>query len=109
VCWRFKGSKEDSLAYPLIPKKAMAEIRRNPITKDWVVMASERTERPDDFKEVSSHPHLYQYRPDCPFCPGNEKLTPRVIFVKVVSSNLETVPSGLFHRWNIVTLAVETF
>jgi len=59
----------------------MAEIRQNPITKDWVVIASERTKRPDDFKEPPSHSHLCEYRPDCPFCPGNEKLTPESILV----------------------------
>src|SRR4030042_63384 len=59
----------------------MAEIRQNPITKDWVIVASERTKRPDDFKELPSHSHLHEYRPDCPFCPGNERLTPEAILV----------------------------
>jgi UDPglucose--hexose-1-phosphate uridylyltransferase len=59
----------------------MAEIRQNPIAKDWVIIASERTKRPDDFKELSYHSHLCEYRPDCPFCPGNEKLTPEAILV----------------------------
>jgi UDPglucose--hexose-1-phosphate uridylyltransferase len=59
----------------------MAEIRQNPITKDWVIIASQRTKRPDDFKEPPSHPHVCEYRPDCPFCPGNEKQTPETILV----------------------------
>ena len=59
----------------------MSEIRQNPITKDWTIIASERMRRPDEFREPPSHLHLGEYRPDCPFCPGNEKMTPEAILV----------------------------
>jgi UDPglucose--hexose-1-phosphate uridylyltransferase len=54
----------------------MTELRQNMATKEWVVIASERTKRPDDYisaqKPVidSSQP---EYDPECPFCPGNEE------------------------------------
>ena len=59
----------------------MSEIRQNPITKDWVIIATERAKRPDDFKEPPKYSDLCEYRPDCPFCPGNEKMTPEAILV----------------------------
>ena len=54
----------------------MSELRQNRITRDWVIMATERTGRPDDFarpKRLSVS--LPAYDPECPFCPGNEHLS----------------------------------
>jgi UDPglucose--hexose-1-phosphate uridylyltransferase len=58
----------------------MSEMRFNPITLDWVVMAPERGLRPDDF-HVHSASHLTRppHRDDCPFCTGNEAQTPAEI------------------------------
>lgn len=56
---------------------AMSEMRFNPITLDWVIMAPERALRPDDFhRKMSEHPSRSPHRDDCPFCMGNEALTP---------------------------------
>jgi UDPglucose--hexose-1-phosphate uridylyltransferase len=56
----------------------MPELRRDPITGEWVIIASERAKRPQDFhsqpdgeKEGESDPTA-----KCPFCPGNERMTP---------------------------------
>lgn len=58
----------------------MSEMRFNPITLDWVVMAAERVLRPDDFhKEPQDRPARAPHRDDCPFCTGNEHLTPQEI------------------------------
>lgn len=55
----------------------MSEIRQNPATKEWVIIATERAKRPesfvDDKEEVKDLP---AYMADCPFCPGNEDVTP---------------------------------
>jgi UDPglucose--hexose-1-phosphate uridylyltransferase len=59
----------------------MSEIRQNPITKDWTIIASERAKRPDVFKDSPLHTHRYEYRPDCPFCPGNERMPPEATLV----------------------------
>ena len=52
-------------------------MRFNPITLDWVVMAPDRALRPSNF---SRHPAEQSVRPahrdGCPFCAGNEALTP---------------------------------
>ncbi len=55
----------------------MSEMRFNPITLDWVVMAPDRALRPDDFHGVAeAHPARPAHRDDCPFCTGNESMTP---------------------------------
>jgi UDPglucose--hexose-1-phosphate uridylyltransferase len=54
----------------------MPELRQNIATKEWVIIATERAKRPEDFVEPSRP--LTQDRPawdaSCPFCPGNEEL-----------------------------------
>ncbi|MEG4799441.1 galactose-1-phosphate uridylyltransferase [Microcoleus sp. ARI1-B5] len=52
----------------------MSELRQNLITRDWVIIATERAKRPDQFANkkklmVAVPPH----RADCPFCVGNEE------------------------------------
>lgn len=55
----------------------MSEMRFNPITLDWVIMAQERATRPDDVHEKTvTRPARASHRTDCPFCPGNEHLNP---------------------------------
>jgi UDPglucose--hexose-1-phosphate uridylyltransferase len=50
----------------------MPELRHDPIQKRWVIIASERSLRPDDF------PRIEEPAPGgfCPFCEGNEGKTP---------------------------------
>ncbi|MFQ5789023.1 MAG: galactose-1-phosphate uridylyltransferase [Acidobacteriota bacterium] len=56
----------------------MTELRRDPVTCHWVLFSSERAKRPSDFeaerKQKGSGDPLE--RAACPFCPGNEALTP---------------------------------
>ncbi|WP_113958153.1 galactose-1-phosphate uridylyltransferase [Roseimicrobium gellanilyticum] len=56
---------------------ASPELRYNPITLDWVIMAAARGRRPDDFHKEIPEPRPIQapYSEGCPFCPGNEKQT----------------------------------
>ena len=48
----------------------MSELRQDPITHDWVIINPDRAKRPDDKAATSSV---------CPFCPGNEHLTPEPV------------------------------
>jgi UDPglucose--hexose-1-phosphate uridylyltransferase len=50
----------------------MPELRHDPIQKRWVIIASERGRRPDDFPRQSD-PAAGGF---CPFCEGNESKTP---------------------------------
>jgi UDPglucose--hexose-1-phosphate uridylyltransferase len=55
----------------------MPELRQNFVTKEWVIISTERARRPSSYAEPSErrlssdHP---EYAPTCPFCPGNEEL-----------------------------------
>ncbi|UCE29393.1 MAG: galactose-1-phosphate uridylyltransferase [Candidatus Bathyarchaeota archaeon] len=49
------------------------EIRKDYILDRWVIIASERAKRPTDY---SGKPHERAETKTCPFCPGNEKMTP---------------------------------
>ena len=55
----------------------MSELRYNIISREWVVIATERAKRPMDFaKKAKEKIALPEYRSDCPFCPGNEAMSP---------------------------------
>jgi len=59
----------------------MSELRQNLVNKEWVIIATERAKRPEDFiKPVKlDEPVKPEYSPKCPFCPGNESQTPPAI------------------------------
>ncbi len=59
----------------------MPEIRQNIATKEWVVISTERAKRPEDFKVVKEKKVLLEHSESCPFCPGNEHMTPYESFV----------------------------
>ena len=51
----------------------MSELRHDPLSKRWVIIANERSRRPEDFSDIGGA------RPEggfCPFCPGSEDKTP---------------------------------
>jgi len=55
----------------------MPELRQNMATKEWVIIATERAKRPDQFKSKEKEGEgLPDYDPKCPFCPGMEDKTP---------------------------------
>ena len=51
----------------------MPELRRDPITGRWVIIATDRAIRPSDFVRDKVQIRGSGF---CPFCPGNEKKTP---------------------------------
>jgi UDPglucose--hexose-1-phosphate uridylyltransferase len=60
----------------------MPELRHNILTHEWVIFATERAKRPEEFaKKKKEKKALPSYLPTCPFCPGNEKMTPAETFV----------------------------
>jgi UDPglucose--hexose-1-phosphate uridylyltransferase len=50
----------------------VAELRQDPVTRDWVIINPERARRPGDEEAGGER---------CPFCPGNEDLTPSAVDV----------------------------
>ncbi len=58
----------------------MPEMRQNRFTKEWVVIATERAKRPEELKTKRTDVKpLPKYSPTCPFCPGNEQMSPNEI------------------------------
>jgi UDPglucose--hexose-1-phosphate uridylyltransferase len=57
----------------------MSVIRQDPITKDWTIFASGRSERPNDFREERGEVAIKEYESSCPFCGGNEHMTPKEV------------------------------
>ena len=55
----------------------MPELRKDPIIGRWVIIATERARRPDQF---SGHIHNPQAEKACPFCEGQETKTPPEIY-----------------------------
>ncbi|HOE27136.1 MAG TPA: galactose-1-phosphate uridylyltransferase [bacterium] len=56
----------------------MPELRRNLATGEWVVLAAERAKRPEEFSRGKGPggPAPPARLSTCPFCPGNEAMTP---------------------------------
>jgi UDPglucose--hexose-1-phosphate uridylyltransferase len=52
----------------------MPELRKDPVLGRWVIIATERGKRPSDFKHEAEGSK--QNPGNCPFCPGNEEMTP---------------------------------
>jgi UDPglucose--hexose-1-phosphate uridylyltransferase len=59
----------------------MPEFRQNMLTNEWVIIATERAKRPEDFKKQEAvKPPPPEYSETCPFCPGHESLTPPPLY-----------------------------
>jgi UDPglucose--hexose-1-phosphate uridylyltransferase len=58
----------------------LSELRLDPTTEEWVIVARERAKRPDDFIHQRPKRELKEFLPSCPFCPGNESMTPGETF-----------------------------
>lgn len=86
----------------------MSEIRRDPTTGQWVIIAPERGRRPnaDDARAHLATSPGQPYDPACPFCPGNEELLPGIVdemscdeapgwLVRVVPNKYHALDSGI--------------
>jgi len=54
----------------------MPEIRKDPVFGRWVIIASGRQSRPNEFKGESAPENVR----NCPFCPGHEEETPPSVY-----------------------------
>jgi len=94
----------------------MPELRQNRFTKEWVVIATERAQKPElmAVKRTPPATPTPSYVQECPYCPGNEQLSPTEIArmpestslpwdVRVVQNTLavlsrEAKPERVFYR-----------
>ncbi len=58
----------------------MAELRREPITRMWVVITNDNPKGPADYLAFKPPYQRVEMEGLCPFCPGNEGMTPPEIF-----------------------------
>jgi len=49
----------------------MSELRQDPTTREWVIMAPERSRRPQQTLKKVSTEILSEWDESCPFCPVN--------------------------------------
>lgn len=54
----------------------MQELRKNIITREWVIIAKGREKRPEDFRKIQDKEPKSREETikNCPFCPGNEDM-----------------------------------
>lgn len=64
----------------------MSEIRQDPTTKEWVIIAPERAKRPQHMPKKILADELPNWDKSCPFCPGNEAQTPLEVMRIPISS-----------------------
>jgi UDPglucose--hexose-1-phosphate uridylyltransferase len=58
----------------------MTELRKDPVNREWVIIASERAKRPTDFVGQEAAAPVPAHVANCPFCAGNEAMTPPALF-----------------------------
>jgi len=56
----------------------MPELRKDPVTGTWVIIAPERQKRPIHYQIIVEKDTTTPQ--ECPFCPGNEALTPAEVY-----------------------------
>ena len=78
----------------------MSQFRQNPISKHWVLIAPNRSKRPEQFASSPVMPmDMPEVMPKCPFCPGSEVTQEEIALfpnskdwqVRVVSNKFQAV------------------
>ncbi|MEN6414832.1 MAG: galactose-1-phosphate uridylyltransferase [Veillonellales bacterium] len=57
----------------------MSELRRDVIRNNWVIIATDRALKPNDFPINKQGAKTAEFKGFCPFCEGNESFTPEEI------------------------------
>ncbi len=87
----------------------MSLLRQDPTTKDWVIIATDRGKRPDDFQKSHTTSVLPTHDPACPFCLGQENLTPPAILSYSHDSPLSWRVRVVPNKYAAVGLNVESY
>jgi UDPglucose--hexose-1-phosphate uridylyltransferase len=62
----------------------MSELRQDPVSQRWVIIAQERDSRPDEYVSTPNR----RVAEACPFCAGNEIVTPEAVAVYTMGDAL---------------------
>jgi UDPglucose--hexose-1-phosphate uridylyltransferase len=60
-----------------LPLLFMSELRQDPVSQRWVIIARDRENRPNEFQPMP----VERVAGSCPFCAGNEAATPEAVAV----------------------------
>lgn len=79
-----------------------SELRHDWLSDRWVIIAPQRTERPDDFARTCDPPLPLTFKEDptqatCPFCRGHETETPPPLAVYSLNGSCGTSNSDAWH------------
>ncbi len=74
----------------------MTELRRDPVVGRWVIIDNDNSMKPEDFH---IEPHHYDDATNCPFCYGNEYMTPPEIQVTRHEKTMPNTPG-----WQVRTV-----
>lgn len=66
----------------------MAELRKDPYSRRWVLIAEERAEKPQEFVDRP----VVQHSGTCPFCEGSELETPHEVLALRKPGTLPDTP-----------------
>lgn len=69
----------------------MPELRKDPVNNRWVIIATERAKRPSDFAKAVKEEEKKSTK-SCPFCEGNESMTPPEILSYRKQGTLPNTP-----------------
>lgn len=72
----------------------MSELRKDPIVSRWVIIATERSARPELFKGEGERPTVKETK-ECFFCEGREQETPPEIYAIRPSGGAPNTPGWL--------------
>lgn len=70
----------------------MSELRKDLVSGRWVIIATERSKRPDDFRPAGGGAPAPEAAGFCPFCEGNEAKTPPEVFALRGSGSVPDAP-----------------
>jgi len=70
----------------------MPELRKDPVIGRWVIISIERSRRPRDSYELSEKDNKKTDPENCPFCAGNEEMTPPEILAVRNNNSLANTP-----------------
>ena len=83
----------------------MSELRQDPTTKEWVIIAPERAKRPQQGPKKKDVDELPDWDASCPFCPGNEAQTPdEVLRLPLIGKDSEWDVRVVPNRFAALTL-----
>lgn len=81
-------------------------LRQNILTEQWIIYSSSRSKRPNQYKKKSNTEIKKLPEKDslCPFCPGNEKMLPEIIYELKTGENNQWFTRTVTNKYPVLTV-----